>query len=98
MTPDEYAGRCRGLVLSVSESLPSEEVGWAMHLIDHDEPAEGLTSLAWTIEATHGTVDAETASLILVLTDGMVPFGALPSSVQSVAGQGEGTGSSSEPG
>lgn len=83
MTPDEFVGRCRGLVISLSESLPTDEVGWAMHLIDHDEPAEGLTSLAWSIESVHGAVDAETASVIRELTDGLVPLDALPPSLQS---------------
>lgn len=85
MTPDEYVGRCRGLLISLSESLPPDEVGWAMHLIDHDEPAEGLTSLAWSIESVHGGVDAETASVIRGLSAGLVPLDALPPSVQSVA-------------
>jgi len=92
MTPDEYVGGCRGLVISLSDSLPSEEVGWAMHLIDHDEPAEGLTSLAWSIESARGTVEPKTASLILGLTEGMVPLDALPPSVQSVASKSEGPG------
>lgn len=94
MTPDDYVGRCRGLVISVAESLPSEEVGWAMHLIDHGEPAEGLASLAWSIESAKGSVDSEVALLIIELIDGLVPTESLPPSVEAAALQAEGGGPS----
>ncbi len=85
MTLDDYMGRCKGLVISVAESLPSENVGWAMHLIDHGEPAEGLASLAWSIESASGPVDGDVAALIIELIDGLVPIEALPPSVQEAA-------------
>ena len=70
-------------MITVSASLPPEEVSWAMHLIDHDEPAEGLVSLAWAIEREQGAVDPPTASLILELTRGLVPTDSLPPTVQA---------------
>ena len=85
MTPDEYVGRCRALVISVADDLPAEELGWAMHLIDHDEPAEGLVSLAWSLETAKGCVEPETALRIVSLINGLVPVDSLPPSVQAAA-------------
>ena len=96
MTPDDYVGRCRGLVISLSDSLPPDEVNWAMHLIDHDEPAEGLNSLAWSIESLHDAVDPKTASAIRELTDGLVPLDTLPPSLQTQTAQTESYGGNCE--
>lgn len=40
---------------------------------DHDEPAEGLVSLAWSLEAAKGCVEPETALRIVGLTSGLLP-------------------------
>lgn len=94
MTPDEYVGRCKGLVLCVAESLPAEEVGWAMHLIDHGEPAEGLASLAWSLESANGVVAGDVAVAIINLIDGLVPMQSLPPSAQKAALESEDEGPS----
>lgn len=94
MTPDDYTGRCKGLVISVAESLPAEEVGWAMHLIDHGEPAEGLASLAWSLETASGVVAGDVAVAIIELIDGLVPMESLPPSVQAAALETEDEGPS----
>ena len=67
-----------------------------MHLIDHDEPAEGLNSLAWSIESLHGAVNPKTASAIRELTDGLVPLDALPPSLQTQTAQTESYGGNCE--
>ena len=94
MTHDDYIGRCKGLVISVAGSLPAEDVGWAMRLIDHGEPAEGLTSLAWSLETASGAVAGDVASAIIELIDGLVPKESLPPSVQAVAAEAEDEGPS----
>lgn len=82
MTPDEYVGRCKAFVIAEATNLPAADVDWAMHLIDHGEPAEGLTSLAWSFERAHGAVPAEAVDALLELIDDLVPADALPRSLE----------------
>jgi len=83
MTPDEYVGRCKGLVISIAQDLPADDVGWAIHLIDHGEPAEGIASLAWSLENAHGSIDADMVSRLSELIGDMVPTDSLPTSMQA---------------
>lgn len=85
MTPDEYVGRCKGLVISIAEDLPADDVGWAIHLIDHGEPAEGIAALAWSLEHAHGSIDADMAGRLSELIGDMVPTDSLPASMQAAS-------------
>lgn len=86
MSPDDYVGRCRAFVISHADALAPEDVGWAMHLIDHDEPAEGLCSLAWALEAAGLVLAAGDVEELLRLVDGLVPVDALPESLRPEGG------------
>lgn len=81
-TMDDYVGRCRATVIGWSERLPSDGVDWAMHLIDHGEPAEGLCSLAWAIDEAGIRPTATEASEIRTLIGDLVPESGLPESFQ----------------
>jgi hypothetical protein len=81
MSLDDYVGRCRAFVIGHSEALSADDVGWAMHLIDHDEPAEGLCSLAWALEAAGVALTADEVDEFLWLVGDLVPADALPESV-----------------
>jgi hypothetical protein len=73
MTPQEdYVGRCMGLLISLDEILTPDEAGWAQHLIDHGEPAEGMRALAWFIVEGDKRVPAETIGAIRELSSGLV--------------------------
>lgn len=86
-TAEEYAGRCRALVVEWSPRLPSDDVDWAMHLIDHDEPAEGLCWLAWSIDDARIIPAAAEIHEIRRLIDDVVPESSLPESFRASAGQ-----------
>lgn len=77
---EDYVGRCRAAVIEWSERLPSEAAGWAMHLIDHDEPAEGMCSLAWAIHEVGLVLDHGEIVKILDLIGDLVPADSLPPS------------------
>lgn len=46
---DEFVGRVRGLLISLSGTLSAEEGAEVEHLIEHDEVGEALRTLAWII-------------------------------------------------
>jgi len=82
ISADDYIGRCRAFVIAHSEGLAPADVGWAMHLIDHDEPAEGLCSLAWAFDSAGVELeDAVIADLVHLIGD-LVPADALPERIQ----------------
>lgn len=49
MTPHEYSVAVEAVANRAGEYLPAERLANVHRLIDHDEPAEGLCSLAWVI-------------------------------------------------
>ena len=84
MTPDDYIGRCIGLVIALSDGLDSDEVGWAMHLIEHGEPAEGLASLARSPDGSPQGLVREAALQISSLIGDLVPDDSLPDEIQAL--------------
>jgi hypothetical protein len=49
VTPEEYLGHVRATAWHAADYLPAERMEEVHRLIDHGEPAEGLSSLAWVI-------------------------------------------------
>lgn len=86
MSADDYVGRCRAFVIANSERLAPADVGWAMHLIDHDEPAEGLCSLAWAFDSADLELDDNQIDELLGLIGDLVPADALPGRLQQRGG------------
>lgn len=72
-TLDDFVGRCRAMVIRWSERLPADGVGWAMHLIDHDEAPEALNSLAWLITEAGIEIDDIEVREIRELMADLVP-------------------------
>lgn len=80
---DDFAGRCRAMVIRWSDNLPADGVGWAMHLIDHDEAPEAMNSLAWLIaEAGIRITDDEVREIRELIVD-LVPDESLPDRFQA---------------
>lgn len=75
---DDYVGRCRAMVIRWSERLPPDGVGWAMHLIDHDEAPEAMNSLAWLIAESNVEIDDQHVRELRELMGGLVPDESLP--------------------
>ena len=46
MSQEDYLGRVRELLTSLSAVLTADERDEVCHLIDHGEPAEGIRTLA----------------------------------------------------
>jgi len=78
MTPEEYLHEVRGLVNSLRSILSDAEVSEVEHMIDHDEPAEGLRALAWIIHEDGKLVSARAIASILSLIGDLVPEMHLP--------------------
>jgi hypothetical protein len=55
----------RGLVISIANTLSSDEVGLLMHLIDHDEGGEAMLSLAWIVVESGRSLPAAAAREIV---------------------------------
>lgn len=75
---DDFVGRCRAIVIRWSQHLPADGVGWAMHLIDHDEAPEAMSSLAWLIDESGLEVSDDQIREIRSLIGGLVPEESLP--------------------
>ena len=75
---DAYLGKVRGLRIDVGEYFPADALVEVDSLIDHDEPAEGVCSLAWALHVSHVTVPAWVNEAIRDLTDGLVDSEHLP--------------------
>ena len=69
---EAYLCRVKTLVVSLSNVLSEAELAEVNHLIRHDEPAEGLLSLAWTIHKNRKHVSKQVVSEIFALTEGMI--------------------------
>ena len=78
MTIEQYLAQVLGLVERVRALLSEAEYSEVMHLINHDEPAEGLRALAWIIHEEQKTVTPDVVSSIIFLIDDMVPLSDLP--------------------
>lgn len=75
---DEYLGKVQGLLISAEASFSVDQLAEPWHLVQHGEPAEGLTSLAWVIRNDSVKVDAHIIDGIRELTEGMVDPDELP--------------------
>ncbi len=70
------------MIISVAEELASDDVGWAMHLVDHDEAPEGIAALAWSLDEARGGLDPTAVAELNELIGGLVPEESLPDSMQ----------------
>jgi hypothetical protein len=77
-TLDDFAGRLRGLVISVSQDLEPTEAGLLMHLIDHDEGGEALISLGWFIVEKDRTVTRDAIATLRKLAESLGVQNELP--------------------
>ena len=82
-TFDDYIGRCRGLVISLSEILSPDECAEVEHLIDHDEAPEAMRSLAWIIVEGDKRVPAEAVAAIRELSAGFVADEHMPAALEA---------------
>lgn len=73
-----YLRRVRDLVESLRGTVTDDERGRVDHLIDHDEPAEGLVSLAWILVNGKRSISPATYEELLSLCAGMVADKHLP--------------------
>ena len=78
MTPEQYLQEVRSLVDSMRGILSANEISEVEHLIDHDEPVEGLRTLAWIIHDEGQAVSMNTAGKILRLIGDSLPEHHLP--------------------
>lgn len=86
MTPEEYLRQVRRLVAGLQSVLTDAEISEVEHLIDHDEPAEGLRTLAWIIHDERKNVSQESVAAILSLIGDMVPEADLPPEFRDYSG------------
>ena len=56
---EEYWGRVKATIWRAGDYLPAERLLAAHRLVDHDEPAEGLRSVAWAIVGERVRVPAD---------------------------------------
>jgi len=78
MTPELYLQEVRSLVDSMRGILSANEISEVEHLIDHDEPVEGLRTLAWIIHDEGKAVSTNTVVTILRLIGDSLPEHHLP--------------------
>lgn len=74
----EYLHEVRALINFLRDVLSDTEVSEVEHLVDHNEPAEGLRSLAWIIYDEKKNVDNKSVTKILSLIGDMIPETHLP--------------------
>ena len=86
MTPEEYVHEVRALVGSLRSFLSDAQVLEIEHLVDHDEPAEGLRTLAWIIHDEKKSVSPESIAAILSLIGDMVSDADLPPGFRNYSG------------
>lgn len=78
MKPEEYLQEVRVLIASMQDVLSAEEISEVEHLVDHDEPIEGLRTLAWIIHDERKIVSANSVEAILRLIGDAIPKADLP--------------------
>ena len=79
----DYVRRVRALLHSTRNIFTESELAECEHLIDHDEPAEGLRALAWIIVEEKKKVPAETITGIRALTEGLIEEEHMPPDLDS---------------
>jgi len=75
---DEFLRRVRGLVDSLGGVLSNSERAEVTHLIDHDEIAEALRTLAWIIVEEEKRIPRAAYHAIRELSDGLVTEDHMP--------------------
>jgi hypothetical protein len=75
---DEYLLQVRAVVDLSRHALTDDELASVDRLIDHDEPAEGLHTLAWIVVEKNKRVPVEVIEGIRRLTAGLVDPNDLP--------------------
>ena len=82
---DEYAGRLRGLLISLGEHLEPYQLDILMDAVDHDEGPEALVMLAWYIVDGDKRVPAAAIADIRELTGGFSAARDLPEDLERYA-------------
>lgn len=86
---DDFVGRVRGLLISLSSELTEAESAEVQHLIDHDEHGEALRTLAWIMVEGDKTISFDAYRSIRRLSAGLVREGDMPA---ELAGHVQGIG------
>jgi hypothetical protein len=81
---DEFAGRLRGLVISVADALSPDEVGLVMYLIDYDEGGNAMLSLAWIAVENGRSLSGEAVQSVIRLATDLGVADDLPASIGEV--------------
>ena len=84
-SPETYLLRVRELLSSVSNILTVEEMREICYLVDHDEPAEALRSLAWIVVDGGKRVPASVIGAIRELTLNLIDKSDLPDDLDAHA-------------
>jgi hypothetical protein len=69
---EDFAGRLRGLVISLADFLDPADIELVHHLIDHDEGGEALLTLSWIIVEKNKHVPSDALVAIRELSEGLV--------------------------
>lgn len=85
MGVDEYLGRVRAIAWEAAKYVSSERLAEVHDLIDHDEPAEGMCSLAWAIVAERNPVPRSLIGDILAHAADIVPAESMPDNLWDFA-------------
>lgn len=75
---EAYLRRCLVLFDEVRGLVPDLELRDAESLLQHGEPAEGISNLAWALAPAENAVPPHLGETIRELTEGWVPHDELP--------------------
>jgi hypothetical protein len=82
---DDYLLRVHALLATVDTVLTAEEMSEIMHLVEHDEPAEALRTLAWIVVDEQKHIPASAISEIRELTRDLIAEQDMPGNLDSFA-------------
>jgi len=82
---NDYLAQVKQLISSCSKVFTQSEMAEIEHLIDHDELAEGLRTMAWIIHDENKSVDRSIVESIFALTEGLVLEEHLPPNFRNYA-------------
>jgi hypothetical protein len=75
---EAYLQRCLDFFEEVRELVLAMDLRDAESLLQHGEPAEGVSNLAWTLASSNEEVPPHLGSTIRDLTAELIPEGELP--------------------
>lgn len=80
---NDYLCRVHAVVKSSQHVLSEAELAEVEHLIEHDEPAEALRTLAWIIVEGNKKVPRDVVAGIRALSEGLVDPAHMPLNLDS---------------